>query len=253
MTGAAIGRSSDWLRPFALWPILFALWAGQVSAQAITASPLRADLSAAEPVAVLTLRNDDPRFPTLIQARASAWSVVDSEDRYEPTRELVISPTVFRLEPGQTQVIRVALRGRPDARAERLYRLFLQQVADEAEQGRRSGNIRFLFTFGIPVVVAPSENKDPQPQVAWRIERLPQGEYRLRATNDGTAHVKVVGISLPSASGDVQITTAAAYLLPGTERAWTFKTPSPLPSGPVDLRILANDGTSSVVQASASE
>jgi fimbrial chaperone protein len=240
-------------RLLAPWPLLLFAWAGLASAQAISASPLRADLSAAEPVAVVTLRNDDPRFPTIVQARPSAWSVVDSEDRYEPTRELVVSPTVFKLEPGQTQVIRVSLRGRPDVRVERLYRLFLQQLPDEAEQSRRTGNVRFLFTFAIPVVVAPTGDPNPVARVAWRIERGSAGEYRLRASNEGTAHVKIAGVSLPASAGDLRVVSAATYLLPGTERAWSFKTPAPLPPGPVDLTILANDGTSSVVQASAAE
>jgi len=68
----------------------------------------RADLSAAEPVAVITLRNDDPRYPTLVQARPNAWTVVDSADHYDRTRELLVSPTVFRLEPGQTKVLTYA-------------------------------------------------------------------------------------------------------------------------------------------------
>jgi len=253
MVGAAESRSSDWLRQLAVWTSVLCAWTGLASAQSITASPLRADLSAAEPVAVITLRNDDPQFPTLVQARPNAWSVVDSADRYDPTRELVVSPTVFRLEPGQTQVIRLSLRGRPDARSERLYRLFLQQLPDEAEQGRRSGNVRFLFTFGIPVVVAPSGNPNPAPRIVWRIERGPAGDYLLRATNEGSAHLKIAGVSLPASAGDLRVVGAATYLLPGTERVWGFRTAAPLPPGPVDLTILANDGTSSVVQASAAQ
>jgi fimbrial chaperone protein len=249
--GGAAGRfRGDWRRlPRAALAAFAAAWAGFAAAQAITVSPLRVDLGGAEPVSVVTVRNDDPRYPTIVQVRPSSWRVVDSADRYEPTRELAVSPSIFKLDPGQTQVVRLSLRATADPRAERLYRLFLQQVPDEAEQSRRAGNVRFLFNVGIPVVVAPSENRDAAPRVTWRIESGPAGEYRLRALNQGTAHAKLAGVSLPGTAGDVRIVSGPTYLLPGTERAWSFKAGESLPAGPVRLTVLADDGTSSVVQA----
>jgi len=253
MNGAAGRRSSGWLRLLRVWPALLGAWAGCVSAQTINISPVRAVLSAADPVAVFTLRNDDPGRPTLIQARASAWTVDGSGDHYDPTRDLLVSPTVFRLEPGQAQVVRVSLRGKADPRSERLYRLFLQQLPDEADPARRSGNLRFLLTFSLPVVVAPSENPSPAANLVWRIARDPAGEYRLRVTNDGTAHRKIAGVTLPSPDGELTIVSALTYLLPGTERVWSFKPTAPLPPGPVSLTVRADDGTTSVVQAAPAE
>jgi len=252
MGDAAGVRRSGWLRFLGLLPAALGVWSGIACAQSLTVSPLRADLKAAEPVAVVSLRNEDPRQPTLIQVRPSAWAVVDGEDRHEPTRDLVVSPTVFRLAPGEEQVVRVSLRGSPDARSERLYRLFFQQVPDEASE-RRAGNVRFLITVGIPVVVAPSANASPAPRITWRIERGAAGEYRLRARNEGTAHLKISGVTLPAPAGDVRIVAAATYLLPGTERAWAFKPAAPLAAGPVNLTVVADDGTASGVQASLAD
>jgi fimbrial chaperone protein len=252
MGGAAGARRGSWLRLLALLPAALGAWASLACAQSITVSPLRADLSAAEPVAVVSLRNEDPRQPTVIQVRPSAWAVVDGADQHSPTRDLLVSPTVFRLAPGEEQVVRVSLRGRPDARSERLYRLFFQQVPDEAAE-RRTGNVRFLITVGIPVVVAPSANAAPSPRIVWRIERGDAGEYRLRASNEGTAHLKISGVTLPGAAGDLRIVAAATYLLPGTERTWAFKPAAPLAAGPVNLTVMADDGTASGVQASVAD
>ena len=253
MGGASGLRPRGWLHRLRFLPAALAFWAGLAGAQSVTVSPLRANLSATETVAVVTLRNDDPKFPTLVQARPSAWTVVDGEERFGPPRELVVSPAVFRLEPGQEQVIRVSLRGRADERSERLYRVFLQQLPDEAEQGNRSGNVRFLFTVGIPVMVAPAANPNPAPRVAWRVERLPAGEYRLRAANEGTAHLKVSSVSVSTDAGPLAVPGTAAYLLPGTERFWRFKPAAPLPAGPVGLTVVGDDGTSSVVQAALAD
>ena len=82
-----------------------------------------------------------------------------------------------------------------------------------------------------------------------RIEGGPAGGYRLRASNEGTAHLKLTGVSLPTPTGEVQIVSGPNYLLPGTERAWGFEARAPLPAGPVRLTVRAEDGTSSVVQA----
>ena len=252
MIGAAARPSKDRLRR-RWWPAALTLWAGIASAQTVTISPLRANLSASEPVAMVTLRNDDPTRPSLIQARPSAWTVVDGEDRYDPTRELVVSPAIFRLDPGQTQVVRLTLRGEADPRSERLFRLFLQQLPDNAESGRSASNVRFLVTFSIPVIVSPSRNPGAAPKLAWSVERDPAGERRLRVVNDGTAHRKIVGVALSSPTGDRPIVTAPTYLLPGTERVWSFKPQGPLPAGKVDLTVLADDGTPSRVQATQAE
>lgn len=253
MGGAVFPRGTGWLHRLRVAILAFAAWAGAAGAQSITVSPLRADLSATETVAVLRLRNDDPRFPTLVQARPSDWTVVDGEDRYGPTRDLAVSPGVFRLDPGQEQIVRISLRGRADERSERLYRVFLQQLPDEAEQGGRSGNIRFLFTVGVPVVVAPSANAKPAPRLAWSIDRLPAGEYRLRAANAGTAHQKIASATASTPAGSFPVVGSATYLLPGTERQWRFKPPAPLPAGSIGLTVVGEDGTSSVVQATLSD
>jgi len=253
MGGAAERRPRSGLRPLRFLAAALVLCTGAVGAQSLTVSPIKAQLTVTEPVAVLTLRNEDPRNPTLVQARPSAWAVVDSEDRYDATRDLAVSPSVFRLEPGQEQIVRLTLRGRADERNERLYRLFLQQLPDESEQRSRSGNVRFLFTVGIPVVVAPSANPRPAPQVTWRLERGPAGEYRLRARNDGTGHVKVASASLATPSGDAPVVSSPVYLLPGTERTWPVKPGLTIPAGTARLTVLADDGSSSVVSAAVAD
>jgi fimbrial chaperone protein len=42
-----------------------------------------------------------------------AWSQDAGQDILQPTTDLLVSPPVFTVQPGQSQLLRIALRGAP--------------------------------------------------------------------------------------------------------------------------------------------
>ena len=78
-----------------------------------TVTPLRLELSAKNPATVLQVTNRGDSSATL-QVQQRAWLQRDGRDEQDETRDLIISPALFTFKPGETQVIRIALRGAPD-------------------------------------------------------------------------------------------------------------------------------------------
>src|SRR5215217_7610971 len=87
------------------------------TAGTFTISPLRVDFAGPTTTAALTVRNADASA-VVVQAQGMAWSQADGEDVLDPSRDLLISPAVFTLPPGGTQLLRVALRRGPDSNRE---------------------------------------------------------------------------------------------------------------------------------------
>src|SRR5512137_2912332 len=89
-----------------------------------TVSPLRLELSAKAPATVLQVINRGDAAATM-QVQQRAWVQRDGRDEQDETRDLIISPAIFTFKPGETQVVRIALRGAPDRQLERAYRILV--------------------------------------------------------------------------------------------------------------------------------
>ena len=115
-------------RNISAWAGLAALLAlSPAFAGTFTISPLRVDFADATGMAVLTVRNEDAT-PVVVQTQGLAWSQEAGQDALAPSRDLLISPAVFTLQPGGSQLVRVALRRKVDPARELTYRVLLQEV-----------------------------------------------------------------------------------------------------------------------------
>ena len=92
--------------------MLLALSAPAV-AGSFSISPLRVDFTATSSTAALTVRNEEAA-PVVVQTQGLGWSQEGGQDALAPSRDLLISPAVFTLQPGGSQLIRVALRRNVD-------------------------------------------------------------------------------------------------------------------------------------------
>jgi fimbrial chaperone protein len=205
-------------------------------------SPLRVDLSGAVSTAALTVHNDDEK-PLVVQAQGLAWSQEGGQDSLTPSRDVLVSPAVFTLASGGSQVVRVALRRPADATRELTYRLALQEVPQAANPGFTGVSV--ALKLSVPVFVAPQAAAEPR--LEWRAERDADGHLVLVARNDGTAHAQVRHVALTAVgSGPTLERPGLAYVLPGATRRWTFDdndntrsnaTSAPAPARPGPYRL----------------
>lgn len=188
-------------------------WAGS-----FTVSPVRLELSPQRPVSSLTITNDGAE-PVSIDARGMNWTQQNGADEHEETRELIVTPPVFTLAPGASQIVRIGLRRAPDANNEIAYRVFMTEnpVVPRSVANGVAMNLR----LSVPIFVRP--RAAPQPKLEWTGSRTPEGHLKLRADNRGNMHVQVANLSLSAAGTVVGRQTSPAYLLPGQYREWTVK------------------------------
>ena len=186
---------------------MISAWAGLAALLALspayagtfTISPLRVDFAGATGMAVLTVRNGEAK-PVVVQAQGLAWSQEGGQDALTPSRDLLVSPAVFTLPAGASQLVRVALRRAVDPARELTYRLLLQEV---------------------PQAASPEVNGL---QIVWVAARGTDGKLSLSARNDGAAHARIQGFAVKTADGAATVLDQPelAYVLPGSTRHWTF-------------------------------
>ena len=185
-------------------------------------TPLRVDLGASSKTAALTVRSDAAE-PTVVQAELFVWEQQEGVDRLTPTRDLIVSPAVFTLQPSGSQLVRVGLRRTADATRELSYRLILTEVPSRSEP--QQGGLAVALRLSLPVFVAPIA--PAKPVLHWSVRRSAEGQLAITARNDGLAHTRILDFSLAPADGSAPAIerSVAAYVLPGQARTWLLGTP----------------------------
>ena len=207
------------------------LWGVCAAGASLEVHPVRLTLSAAQPVAALTVRNAGTQ-PAGLHLQVMAWTQADAADHYAATRELLATPPIFTLAPGAVQTVRVGLRRAVDPQRELAYRLYLQEIPDRAAP--HGTGVRIALRIGIPVFVPP--RAPAVPLVHWRAQH-DGGAIVLHAQNAGRVHARIVEMQLRSGSQTIARTTGT-YLLPGQSWRWRLAV-SPMPAAHAQLRVSA--------------
>jgi fimbrial chaperone protein len=199
------------------------LLAGRAQASSIEISPVRVDLSAKARVGVLTVHNTG-EDETVMQVSLILWPAADAEYAFEPTNDLLVTPTTFRLAGGAQQIVRVGLRGSVPSQTEVAYRLIIEEVPALQEQD--TTRMRLVVRHDLPVFVAPAVADLHRVHMA--MDCGPNGSG-LQLRNFGNSHLKVLRMALLNsetrkAEGDWK---TFEYLLPGALKRWLLSTVAP--------------------------
>jgi fimbrial chaperone protein len=199
---------------------LAALLTCRADAGQFSISPLRLDLSAAATTSALTVRNEEAAT-VVVQAQALDWSQEGGQDALSPTRDLLLSPAVFTLAPGGSQLVRIALRHPPEATRELAYRVALQEVPQPAAPGFTG--LQVALRLSVPLFVAATAGAAPQLQ--WSARMHDDGRLEVVARNDGQGHARIRQFTVKSEDGATTLyeQPVLAYVLPGASRQWVLK------------------------------
>lgn len=205
----------------------------------LTTSPVRVDLSEQSATGMLKVVNEG-KTRSIIQIDTVSWRQEKGDDLYTPTDDLLALPTLFELEPGERQLVRVGVRKSPESGTERAYRLYLSEVPDKSVPEKKA--VRVLLRIGIPVFVHKSE------QVAsalhWQAS-CAGGILRLQASNGGKGHARIIKFSLKAKSGKKPLGGVASpsYVLAGAKRIWSLDVATcPAPGSKLALSVKTEEG-----------
>ena len=196
---------------------VFLVGATVVNAAAIGVSPVRVTLSDKQKIGTITLRNDGTD-PVPMQLEALKWSKEEGEDVFTSTRELIVSPPIFTIPAGGSQLIRVGLRRAPDAQRELTYRIFLQELPPPPSPDFQGA--KMLMRVSLPVFVLPKVTA--KPVLRWHAVRTSDGALKISLSNSGNAHIQIANfsLSLPGSAQPWITQQTSNYVLIGQSFDW---------------------------------
>ena len=235
MRNIQTGRSAkNWACLFLVLQCVMACRIAQAGSYGI--NPVKLTLSAQNSTQIMTVRNDGEQA-AVMQVELAAWSQVNGQDVYTPTRELLSTPPIFTLAAGASQIIRIGLRRAPDEQTELAYRMFLQEVPPPAKPG--SLGLQVALRFSVPVFAIPAHKV--KSDLHWQTVHLDEHTIKVGVTNTGNGHDHLSAYKLYRRGSTKPFLAQQlfAYLLPGATHNWTLTTDT-LPDPGDALRVLAN-------------
>ncbi|UPG94132.1 fimbrial biogenesis chaperone [Luteibacter aegosomatissinici] len=236
-----------YLRAFRLTLLLAALAVGVAAptfASGLQVSPIGLHLAAAEQAQAMWLTNTGSE--TLhAQVRVFRWTQVDGKDVLEASKDLVVSPPMVTVAPGDRQLVRVIRQVAPPSDGkESAYRV----VVDELPVGGADKTgLKFVLRYSIPVFIAPAGDPTVNATLQATVDTSPDGA-RLRVQNTGTGHAQIADVSRHDGAGKNTslLPGLVGYALPGSTMSWPLP-PEARQAGALRARINGEASESTLV------
>lgn len=150
--------------------------------------------------------------PVSVRVLTYRWTQKDGTDVHQETTDLVVSPPIFTLAPGSTQLVRI---GVTDRRAGGAYRVVFEEIAPQRPAGTM---VQVALRLDLPLHV---EAANGAPDLAWKAWRDDSGAIAVEAVNSGTRHQRVLAIGHRRENGaENLLTQEMGVVLPASSRRW---------------------------------
>ncbi len=195
-----------------------------VAAQVLL-EPVVLELSQRQRIAVLHVSlGARATAPVRLQAELLRWTQDPSgESVTVPTDELLISPPIVDLNPGQRQMFRVAIRAPRALQDEVAYRLILEDISPHPvdASGNRAPGISIRMRYDLPVMMAPSVPVVQSLRFDSCAARTGISEACLRIRNAGNKRLRMKTLELAGSGWQQSLALGeAGLLLAGSAREW---------------------------------
>jgi fimbrial chaperone protein len=198
-----------------------------VNAGSLQVIPVTSVLSGSHAVEAFTVKNTGSE-PTVIQVELVRWTQDHGKDTFEPTHDVLATPPLFRIGPGESQVVRVGLRHAPAGSAELTYRMMLTEVPPPPSPGFRG--VAVALRLSVPLFIQPQPSMAPV--LDWHVMAGDGRPVSITVANGGKAHAKVnewtlLGRDASPLAGD----KSSRYVLAGQAATWTQDAARPVHPG----------------------
>lgn len=185
-------------------------------AGSFSVNPVRVELSAQRSSAVVQVENTGSSEVT-VEARTFAWAQPEGKDQLSPTREVIVTPQVFRLKAGATQLLRIGALRTPDQSNELPYRLVLEEIPPPPAPDVKG--LQVALRISIPVFLRPPVEAKDKIDVAISSEN--DRQLRLIFANSGNASAALSNLSISEEASPDQLIAShggVIYVLAGQRR-----------------------------------
>ncbi|MCU5774488.1 molecular chaperone [Erwiniaceae bacterium BAC15a-03b] len=134
---------------------------------------------------------------TLMQVRVFGWQQINGQEQYQTQQQLVASPPLVRIEPGQKQLVRLIKQTAPPVGQEVAYRVLLDEIPTPQQEGENQAGLNFQMRYSVPLFVYGTglDANSAKPQLSWQIVNQ-QGKPFLEMTNRGAGHARLSKVTL---------------------------------------------------------
>jgi fimbrial chaperone protein len=235
---------------------LVMLGAGQVqAASSVLIWPIDPVLEADQQASALWLENRGTETANL-QIRVFGWSQSGFEEQYQNQRDVIGSPPVAKIEPGQKQLVRLTRTKDVPPGQELAYRIIIDEIPavqpPAAEGGKTAAAIRFQMRYSVPLFAYgaglwskedTTRPRDPKgiglPQLSWRTVAV-EGRPYVEVRNQGAVHARLTDVVIKQGGQSKPVAEGLlGYVLPGAVMRWPA--PGPL-AGESALQVRVNGG-----------
>ncbi|KQN94317.1 hypothetical protein ASE95_05650 [Sphingomonas sp. Leaf231] len=190
--------------------------------------PVDPVLSGTQQATALWLENKGDT-PVTLQVRSLAWTQAGGEDVTIDQDEVVASPPIAKVGPGQRQMVRIIRRQPAAAPQERSYRLLIDELPPPPgtpSGDAASAHLSVKMRYAIPLFVQPAPGA-PAPRLTARLV-VRDTERMLEVSNQGTGRARLTDLRVAAAKSDGRAPGGLiGYVLPGATMAW------PVPPGDI--------------------
>ena len=208
-------------------------------AASLQVAPISVAFSPQEKAKEIWLTNTSER-PIRAQTRVLIWSQVAGQDQVNPTRDLVVSPSITEIKAGEQQLIRIIRIAPQNTAVEQTYRLLIDELPSSAQADAQTG-LQLLLQYSIPVFIQPTDS------IAMRngLTLLNQVNFQyqnqqLIVKNNAKSHIRISELIYINPNGEriPLINGLVGYALAGQSMRWDIpESKKILPNGKFEARI----------------
>jgi len=211
----------------------FSALAGSAGAGQLQLAPVLIDVAAPAATSSMTITNSGKERMT-VQARLFGWKQKGNKDAYFKTRDVVVSPPILKLKPGQSGVVRIVRLSKKPDRGEESYRLIVDELP-KSQKNQRS-TVQMVIRHSVPVFFSAVK---AAASTSWKAVQK-KGKLVLQGRNSGSSRIKLSQMSVVDSRGR-KVSFGAGlngYILGGSSRAFVANATTKLAGS--NLKLVAN-------------
>lgn len=201
------------------------------NAGALTVNPIRLELAAGQAATSMTIGNAADA-PATVQVSVQRWQHRDGVDELEPATggdAPIVTPPMFQLAPGASQIVRIGFAGRHAMAEEGRWRLVVEELPQAQLQALPVAltpvQIATRLRISLPLFRLPAVVRS---QLDWQLERASSGSSpALAVVNRGTTTERIDRAQLHGGDAALAGIAGPVYLFPGEQRRF------PLPASAI--------------------
>lgn len=213
-------------------------------ASGLQVSPIGLRLPSTAQADALWLTNTGTE-PVHAQVRVFRWSQANGKDILEPSRDLVVSPPMVTIAPGDRQMVRAIRQVPAPSGTEASYRVIVDELPID---GSDQPGLKFVLRYSIPVFLAPAGDPPVRATLQAMWDNSPDGMV-LRVSNTGDGHAQIADVVWRGAKGQSMVLCPGlvGYALPGSTMSWHLPQGARQAGGAVKARINGETSESTLV------